>query len=149
MTNGTQQRWPIYSDITASLYFRVHMPEEIFPRAPKWTPGTGKMQCSIDPTGQRPFAIRSVRKGEIIRRFGGRLISADSIAYVAKVGKCGQQVHPRWHVCPENANEISPIGATNRSSELNGGLSDALTLVPMEHIVMSEEEPVEFLMVTQ
>ncbi|TIL84246.1 MAG: SET domain-containing protein [Mesorhizobium sp.] len=126
------------------------MPEEIFPPAPKWTPGVGKMQCSIDPTGHGPFAIRSVRKGEIIGRFGGRLISADSIvAYVAKVGKFGQQVHPRWYVCPENADEISRIGAINRSSEPNVGLSDALTLVAMEHIVASEEEPVELLMVTQ
>lgn len=104
------------------------------------------MQGSVDLTGHGLFAIRSVRKGEIIGRFGSRLVPADSIdAYVAKVGKFGHQAHPRLYVCPENADEISRIGTINHSCEPTVGLSDALTLVAMQHIVASKEGAVELL----
>ncbi|MER9095023.1 SET domain-containing protein [Mesorhizobium sp. M0700] len=146
MTNDTQQRRPIYSEHTASVYFRVQLPEEILPPARKCVPGVVKMQRTVDLTGQGFFAIRSVRKSEIIGRFGGRLVPADSIdAHVAKVGKFGHQAHPRWYVCPENADEISRIGAINHSCEPNFGLTDALTLVAMQHIVASKEGPVELI----
>ncbi|UVC15368.1 SET domain-containing protein-lysine N-methyltransferase [Mesorhizobium onobrychidis] len=143
----TQQKRPIYSEPTASVYFRVQLPEKILPPAGKWAPEAVKMQRSVDPTGHGLFAIRSVRKGEIIVRFGGRLDPADHIdAYVAKAGKFGHQAHPRWYGCPENADEISRIGAINHSCEPNVGLSD--TLVAMQHIIASKEGPVE-LLITQ
>ncbi|SJM34798.1 hypothetical protein BQ8482_500006 [Mesorhizobium delmotii] len=102
------------------------------------------MQRSVEPAGHGLFAIRSVRKGEILGRFVGRLVPAGSIdAYVAKAGKFGHQAHPRWYVCPENADEISRIGAINHTCEPTVGLSDALTLVAMPHIVASKAGAVE------
>ncbi|MER9606497.1 hypothetical protein [Mesorhizobium sp. M0243] len=131
MTNDTQQGQPLYSEHTAGLYFRVKLLQKI--SAVQRANGSIKMQCNVDPTRCGVFPIRSVRKGEINGRFGARLLPADSIeAYVAKVRKFSHQVHRRWYVRPENADEISRIGVINHCCEPNVGHSDALTLVTMQ-----------------
>ncbi|MER9128006.1 hypothetical protein NKH81_34320 [Mesorhizobium sp. M0959] len=147
MTNDAQQRRPIYSENTASVYFCVQLPEELLCPAPKSTPGVIKMQRGVNRSGHGLFAIRPVRHGEVIRGSAGRPLPADSNkAFVGKGGKFAHQVHPRGN---EDADEISRIETINHSSKPNVGLSDAPPLVLMQHSVACKERPVELLMVAQ
>ncbi|RWI85478.1 MAG: hypothetical protein E5X80_33160 [Mesorhizobium sp.] len=82
------------------------------------------MRRSVDPTAHGLFSIRSVRKGEVNGRSGDPIEA--SVAKGGTVGKASHQVHPRWYVCTENADEISRTGAINHSCRPNVRLLGAV-----------------------
>lgn len=122
------------------------VPPHILPAERWFADGVIKMQRGVDPNGFGIFATRPFAKGELIGRFGGKLVSATKIDdYVARIGAYGHHVHHDWYVCPEDGSDVAARGAINHSCEPNTGMSGSLELVAMRDIAASPEAPAEFL----
>ena len=104
-----------------------------------------KIKCSdSDIQGLGTFAIKDIKKGEIVTVLGGVIVHASGIInYREKLGHVGIQVNDDFFMCPTSKEELLK-GVFNHSCSPNVGLLDTITWIAMRGIKNGEEIVIDY-----
>ncbi|MBI4163111.1 MAG: SET domain-containing protein-lysine N-methyltransferase [Candidatus Aenigmarchaeota archaeon] len=90
--------------------------------------------------GLGTFAIKPIRKGEVISVTGGIVVPHSDIArYRKMMGHIGSQINDDFFIVPASRKEIEKSGVFNHSCEPNRGFVDSVTTIAIKSIGAGEE----------
>ena len=94
--------------------------------------------------GLGTFAVKNVKKGEILAVLGGVIVPTSKIKkYRKKLGHVGIQISDNFFICPTSREEL-PKGVFNHSCDPNVGLIDPITYVAIKNIIKGEEIVIDY-----
>jgi len=91
--------------------------------------------------GLGTFAVKDVKKGEIVVIVGGIIVPAHDIEkYRKKIGgHIGTQISEKFFICPTSIDELKRTGVFNHSCSPNIGFTDSITCIAIRKIKKGEE----------
>jgi len=98
--------------------------------------------------GYGPFAIKNIKKGELIRVTGGLVVPKKDIKRFQKIwGFAAEvQVDDNFFLCPSSRDETKETGLFNHSCNPNVGFLDSIRIIAIRNIKKGEELTLDYAM---